>query len=275
LFRAGADLGSDCISIPCGKCMGCRLERSRQWAVRIMHESELYKDNCFITLTYNDDNLPVNGSLDRSVMQLFMKTLRKSIFPRKVRVFYCGEYGDSLLRPHYHAILFNYDFKDKVLWSHRNGENYYISDELSSLWKYVHSVIGDVTFDSAAYVARYCVKKVNGDLANDHYKGRLPEFCQASLKPGIGHDWLVKYGYSDVFNFDEVVVRGVKCKPPRYYDKFLERIDPDRYLLSKENRRLSGLEKADDNSYERLKDKFICQSARFNKLVRSLEVSCE
>ena len=145
--------------------------------------------------------------------------------PQKVRVFYCGEYGDKLGRPHYHAVLFNFDFKDKVYWRTVNDCKYYTSPSLSELWPFGHSTIGAVTFESAAYVARYTTKKITGKDAEAHYKkvdadtGEivkvLPEFCGMSLKPGIGKPWLDKYGKTDVFPYDECVARGARCKPPR------------------------------------------------------------
>ncbi|QGH72127.1 MAG: replication associated protein [Microviridae sp. ctjWc39] len=273
-----ASLAGSFLSLPCGRCMGCRLERSRQWAVRIMHEAQLYEDNCFITLTFDEDNLKKmcpNGSLDRKHMQNFLKRLRQKFGDRKIRTFYCGEYGDDLGRPHYHACLFNLDFTDKLFWKSVNGCRYYTSKSLRDVWTFGHSVVGDLTFDSAAYVARYCTKKVTGDkaLIEDHYKGRLPEFCQASLKPGIGSGWLDRFGASDVFPLDEVVVRGVRCKPPRYYDKRLERDDPIAFEKLKLLRLERAKDKEDDNTHARLLVKEKCQQARFKKLIRTLERS--
>ena len=114
------------IKLPCGQCVGCRLERSRQWAVRCMHEASLYKRNCFITLTYSNEYLPPNMSLVKSDFQKFMKRLRKRC-GSSVRYYYCGEYGENFGRPHYHAILFGFDFKDKVYWrQNTNGDRCYL-----------------------------------------------------------------------------------------------------------------------------------------------------
>jgi hypothetical protein len=276
-FKRGEPcLGFQNLQVPCGKCMGCRLERSRQWAVRCLHEAELYDDNCFITLTFDDRHLKSeceNGSLKKKHMQDFMKRLRKRFSDRKIRSFYCGEYGESLSRPHYHSILFNLDFDDKVYYKTVNGFKYYTSEVLSDLWKFGYSVIGDVTFESAAYVARYCTKKVNGKDADDYYQGRLPEFSQASLKPGIGREWFERFGYTDIFPLDECVVRGVKCKPPRYYDKRLELDNPVLFEQIKLRRAERGEDKACDNSYDRLLVKEKCQQARMKQLVRNLERS--
>lgn len=283
--------------IPCGNCIGCRLERSRQWAVRCVHESQLYEDNCFITLTFSPQGLQKmcpDGSLSRVHVQNFMKRLRRKFSDIRIRVFYCGEYGSKvdelgnhLGRPHYHLILFNFDFFDKQYWKSVNGCRYYTSDVLSDLWSdpdtresYGFCTIGDVTFQSAAYVARYCTKKINGDLADDHYKKVLPsgelitvkpEFAQPSLKPGIAFDWFQQFGMTDIFPRDECVIRGAKCKPPRYYDKLLERTDPVLFEQIKQLRIDRAKEKEEDNTFERLLAKERCQEARIKLLVRNME----
>lgn len=213
------------ITIPCGKCVGCLLERSRQWSVRCVHESSLWDRNCFITLTYDSVNMPVNGSLDLRDVQLFMKRLRKKFGSCKknpIRFFMCGEYGEKLGRPHYHALLFNHDFDDKILHTVRNDNNLYVSATLSELWPYGFASIGSVTPESAAYVARYVMKKVNGVVApND---GKRKEFIVMSRRPGIGTGWFKEFG-SDVYPSDEVIVNGASRKPPRFYDKMLEASD--------------------------------------------------
>ena len=259
------------LSIPCGRCIGCRLERSRQWAVRCMHEASLYEDNSFITLTFSPEHLPADGSLSRKHMQDFLKRLRQRFSDRRIRVFYCGEYGEKLGRPHYHAILFNCEFSDKVYWSTHNANDYFTSSILSQLWPFGFSTIGDVTFESAAYVARYALKKVNGDMAESHYAGRLPEFCQASLKPGIGTDWFKKFGMSDIFPRDECVVNGVISKPPRFYDRLLERKNSDVFSVVKTSRDEKRFCSVDDNTFSRLVAKEKCLSSRMHVLIRSME----
>ena len=107
------------IEVPCGQCIGCRLERSRQWAVRCVHEASLYKNNCFVTLTYSDDKLPSDGSLHFDHFQKFMKRLRRFYDDSRIRFFHCGEYGEQYSRPHYHCCLFNFDFVDKKFWKKR------------------------------------------------------------------------------------------------------------------------------------------------------------
>lgn len=262
------------LSLPCGQCIGCRLERSRQWAMRCLHEASLHDDNCFITLTYDDAHLPVRPSLDYSVFQRFMKRLRKD--RPSTRFYMCGEYGSINWRPHYHACLFNCDFADKELFTTRDGIDLFISDTLSGLWPYGFASVGAVTFESAAYVARYCIKKINGDLAQFHYArsdaaGRyllVPEFCHMSLKPGIGSGWLSKW-HDDVFPHDYVVVNGHKSKPPRYYDRLLGRSDPEVLEQIKCTRTLQGRSHYADNTDRRLQDREVVQAARAALLVRS------
>jgi len=258
-------------SIPCGTCMGCRLEKSRQWATRCMHEASLYEDNCFITLTYNDENLPKDGSLNKKHFQSFMKRLRSTYADTKIRFYGCGEYGDNFSRPHYHACLFNFDFPDKRLWKRSTVDPLYTSDTLERLWGMGFCTIGTLTFDSAAYVARYCTKKVNGKLAADHYAGRLPEFGLMSLKPGIGSGWFEKWK-GDCFPSDYLVTNGHKCKPPRFYDKKLKVEDPYLYEKIKELRQVRrGAKNSDDDTHRRLLDREKCQEARFKQLIRTIE----
>lgn len=257
--------------VPCGQCIGCRLERSRQWAIRCVKEASLYDDNCFLTLTYKDEKLPKDGSLKLEHWQLFFKRLRKR-YGNEIRYFHCGEYGEKFQRPHYHAIVFNHDFKDKELFSNNEGNKIYTSKELESLWDHGYATIGDVNFKSASYVARYCLKKVSGEKKEDHYKGRKPEYTTMSRRPGIGSKWYDKYK-SDVFPSDYMIVNGVKCKPPKFFD----------YLLDKENskmfdavkyerrRRFDDVNIAMDNDSFRLPVKEEVKLAEMKKLKRNYE----
>lgn len=268
------------LSLPCGQCIGCRLERSRQWAMRCMHEASLHEHNSFVTLTYSDENLPAYGSLDYRHYQLFMKRLRKMLPVGGVRFFVGGEYGETTFRPHYHACLFGVGFLDRTLLkTSGSGCKLYTSSTLEKLWPYGMSSIGDVTFESAAYVGRYCVKKVTGKNAKEYYERicpdtgeiyqLMPEFSRCSLKPAIGHEWLRKYK-TDVFPHDYVIVRGKEVKPPKYYDKLLEKSFPDEYELVKFQRELSGRARYEDNTDERLRVKAVVASARLNQYRRDV-----
>lgn len=143
------------LELPCGQCVGCRLERSRQWAMRCLHESSLYERNCFLTLTYSDEFLPFRGQLRYRDFQGFMKRLRK-FASTPLRFFMCGEYGTLNMRPHYHALIFGFDFDDKVPFRLLDsGCRIYNSSRLEKLWYFGASSVGAVTFESAAYTARY------------------------------------------------------------------------------------------------------------------------
>ena len=131
---------TDSFELPCGQCIGCRLEYSRQWAIRCMHEASLYEDNCFITLTYDQDHLPHDRSLNKSHFQKFMKRLRKR-FGGGIRFYHCGEYGERTRRPHYHACIFNFDFSDKKLFKIVNNHRLYTSEQLEELWPFGFSTM--------------------------------------------------------------------------------------------------------------------------------------
>lgn len=249
------------ISIPCGQCVGCRLEHSRQWAMRCLHEKKLHNRSCFITLTYNDDALPEGGSLVKRDLQLFMKRLRKRVGPN-LRFYACGEYGNIGARPHYHVLLFNYDFPDrKRRLGGKPGQELSTSRELDAVWSVDGknlglAVIGEVTFESCAYVARYIMKKVTGDRSDDAYSrvdanGRyfrvLPEFTVMSRRPGIGLGWFAKFG-KETYLHDSVIINGHAVRPPRYYDSKLELTDPDRLAYLKSVRRHKAKLNKHDNT---------------------------
>jgi len=267
------------VVVPCGQCIGCRLERSRQWAVRCVHESSLYDRNCFITLTYSDEYLPRDGSLDVAHFQKFMKRLRKR-FGTNIRFFHCGEYGENFGRPHYHACLFNFDFDDKKLWKECNGNKLYTSEALEKLWPMGISSIGEVNFQTAAYVARYIMKKVNGPNAEEHYlradpdTGEIyslkPEYTTMSRRPGIGKGWLDKFT-SDVYPSDFLVMNGAKMRPPRYYDNQFELVDDKLMSRLKSKRVIEGKKFLDNNTPERLNVREQVQLARLNKLKRTVD----
>lgn len=257
------------LQLPCGQCIGCRLERSRQWAMRCMHEAKCHDKNAFVTLTYSDEHLPENGSLRYDDYQRFMKRVRKAFEPSTIRFFMCGEYGDNLGRPHYHACLFGIDFEDKKYWrTTESGSKSYRSELLERLWPAGASEIGDVNFESAGYIARYCVKKVTGDMAEHWYGDKVPEFCQASRRPGLGRPFLEKFG-SDIYPHDHVIVRGKEVKPPKYYDKIFKKESPDVFEDLQARREAKGRSNWKDNTPERLAVKEIVQKAQARQLKRN------
>jgi len=268
------------LSLPCGQCVGCRLERSRQWAIRCMHEAQMHTQNCFITLTYDDNHLPSDRSLHYRDFQLFIKRLRKRYSGRRIRYYMAGEYGENFGRPHWHACIFGLDFDDKKLWKRTSANSQlYRSADLELLWPFGYSSIGDVTFESAAYVARYIMKKVTGKNAAEHYQeidpdtgeitNRTPEFTKMSLKPGIGYEWYKQYT-SDVYPHDYVIIRGKKVKPPKFYDKKYKIDNPfefDELLYIREK---SAKLRHEDNTLERLAVKEQVAKAKLQKLKRNL-----
>ncbi len=266
------------MTVPCGQCTGCRLERARQWAVRCVHEASLHDDNCFISLTYSDEALPAYGSLVKSDFQKFIKRMRKRF---SFRYFHCGEYGEDTRRPHYHALLFGFDFPDKVPWRKSKGYDIWRSPILEELWSHGNSEIGSATFESAAYVARYCVKTLQnlrfrkGDRASylealDREYSRLdvetgelvlvaPEYVTMSRRPGIGSRWFEEFG-AEVFPSDEVIVRGKSCKPPRFYDKLLAALSPEEALDVQRAR--NRARSREDETPARLRVREVCADAR-------------
>ncbi|WNK13985.1 MAG: replication initiator protein [Microvirus sp.] len=244
------------LELRCGRCIGCRLSRAQMWSVRCVHEAQMHENSIFVTLTYSDEFLP-GPSLLYVDYQLFMKRLRESVGP--VRFFMCGEYGEENLRPHFHALLFGVDFEDRK----SIGSNLYTSATLEKIWGKGHCPFGSVTKDSAAYVARYSVKKVNGEAAKDHYSrvdsrtGEIvdcvPEFGRMSLRPGIGYTWFAKY-WRDVYAArDGVVVDGTTVTAPRYYDDKLCDFAGDLIDDKKYERYLRSLEyDVEESSLERL-----------------------
>lgn len=265
------------LKIPCGQCVGCRLERSRQWAIRCVHEASLYEHNSFITLTYDDENLPSDRSLHVEHFQKFMKRLRKR-FGQNIRFYHCGEYGEQTFRPHYHACLFNINFHDKKLWSQKNGNNLYNSEILSKLWPFGYAVIGDVTFESAAYVARYIMKKINGKNAQQHYErvnfetGEIyqlkPEYTTMSRRPGIAGEWFQKFK-TDIYPKDFLTINGKKMRPPRYYDRQFELLYPTDLEKIKSRRKIKAKKHLTNNSKERLLVREELTKIKVAKLCRS------
>ena len=264
------------LRIPCGQCIGCRLRRSQEWATRCVHEASQHKENTFLTLTY--ERVPYGGTLVKRHLQLFMKRLRKSQPARKIRFFAVGEYGEQLKRPHYHLLLFNYWPQDSEFLKEINGYKYYVAGSLSKLWRYGFHMAGHVSFDSAAYCARYCTKKITGPGAEEHYETvveetgeviqREPEFAVMSRRPGIAAEWYARYRDS-VFPHDDVVVKGRQIKPPRYYDKLFQLEDECGFSKVKQLRVQRATE-SEDSSTQRLRDREKCTEARLKLKSRKI-----
>jgi len=294
VFKRPASGAPEKLEVACGQCLGCRLDRTLMWAMRITHEASLHVDlygNSFITLTYRDKSectkeqlkkgqfVPDDYSLNRQHFQKFIKRLRKH-YPQKIRYFHCGEYGDETLRPHYHAALFNISFPDQCLYSDDEGICTYYSPTLQKLWPYGFSTIGELNFDTASYIAGYILKKINGKQAEETYLRSdeygvcfwvRPPYVTMSLKPGIGKDFYDKYK-SDFFPSDESPVpgKGIINKVPRYYETILKKENPDELEMVKQMRKRFIMAHAADFTPERLMDKYQVAKAKQCSKTREL-----
>lgn len=265
-----------------------------------MHEAQLHEENSFVTLTYDEAHLPYGGTLVKKHFVDFMKRLRRPYAARKVRYLMCGEYGDACRicrrperrcicpgyipgpgRPHYHALLFGLSFGDRTPYEYAvDGSELWTSETLSRLWPFGFHTVGALTFESAAYVARYCMKKVNGDPAEEHYTITLPdsgeiirlepEYATRSLKPAIAKDWYGKFS-TDVYPDDFVVMRGKKMKPPKYYDKLHELHHPEAHAEIKRERTRYAATQKTNATPERLAVREKVTRARMSQTKRSLE----
>ena len=264
---------------PCGTCIDCRLDYSRQWAIRCIHEAQMHDENCFLTLTYNDDNIPHSGSVKREELTNFMKRLRRDIEPKKVRFFGCGEYGKKYDRPHYHLCLFGYDFPDKEIHKTEfrrkgNPDILYISKMLGAIWKKGFHTIGELNYKTAGYVARYVTKKHMGKWSNFMYDGIEPEFAlmsrgQKGGNGGIGKSWFDKY-WTDCYPKDFIVINGKKQKPPKYYDTLIERKNLRMWQHVKAMRELHAFKTLPESS-KRLFEKDKYRKRITQRLERKLE----
>ena len=268
------------IHVGCGQCIGCRLNRARQWGVRGMHEAQMHKDSCFLTLTYDDEHVPWSSDSGEQTLvgkdlQDFMKRLRDKLGYIPLRYISCGEYGEETHRPHYHMLLYGFNPDDKFLYKiSGRGDKYYNSPFLDSVWKHGHVVIGDVNFRTCAYVGRYVTKKLNGEQGEIEYEYKQKPFIHASNRPGIGATWFDKY-YTDIYPYDECVVDldGNKriIPPPEYYDDLYERIDPEGMKEIKMRRRKKA-EKFEDQVFtDRLTFKELYKLKTLENIRREIE----
>jgi len=245
-----------------------------------MHETQFHEANTFLTLTLEDEHLPANGSLELDVMQKFWKRYRRAIEPDQISIFYSGEYGEERRRPHYHAIVFGHDFADKTHWKETAHGHLWKSAQLEALWGKGYCSIGAVTFESAAYVARYTVKKITGDLADKHYENIdadgvihkiVPEFAHMSRRPAIGKRWFEAFK-GDLYPSDTVVMRGHEQKVPRYYDKLFDLVNPRQLQKIKHGRiaKASTRRAKRESTPERLRVRETVKKAQIRSLKRRI-----
>lgn len=191
--------------VPCGKCMACRVKRTQEWATRLLHESTYYKENTFLTLTYNDEYLPGDMSLRKEEVQLFMKRLRKRIEPDLIKFYAAGEYGEENKRPHYHFILFGIGLKKK--------------DVMEKAWSKGFIYVEEVNAMTCRYVTAYVQKKLSGPMARKEYGDKQPPFQLASR--GLGKRWAVD-NLEYLNKYKGITVKGKRVGIPRYYTKVVD-----------------------------------------------------
>lgn len=275
--------GAALLELKCGSCIGCRAETAKNWGMRCMHEKQMHTASCFITLTYNDEHLPENSQLVYRDWQLFAYKLRNY---HPFRFYMGGEYGsaNNTERPHFHAALFGIDFPDReYLKTSPSGAPIYTSETLAKIWGKGFASVGELTYESANYIARYIMKKRTGKHAKEHYKrvnlttGEIyyltPEFNKMSLKPGIGANWFKKYRedvYKGRFHF-KVNLNGRDHTPPRYYAKLLEKESPIAWDAIKNELTIKAANYAatGETTTKRLRDKETVQTAKMAFLKRN------
>lgn len=260
------------LSLACGQCIGCRLEKQRNWAIRATHEAQMHDKNCFLTLTYSDADLPTDRSLDVQHWQKFAKRVRKNVGP--FRFLHCGEYGPVNLRPHYHALIFGLDFtEDSIPLAGRNpGHELRVSAQLTKLWPHGFHTVGPITSATTNYVASYTVKKVTGPAKETAYQrvhastGECwdvkPEYATMSRNKGLGHSWFQKF-HDDVYPSNFVVFNAQPVTPPPYYDQLLANDDPTLASKMIQQRRQHTKENAWNHTTERL---FVRETVAKSKL---------
>lgn len=271
IIGSGADFPSLAKSdnyklVPCGQCMNCRIAKSKTWACRNVLENLDSEQSCFVTLTYAPGFVPIvnhytgevgrgdKGIVDQGEIiqnltlwpedvQKFIKRLRRRYEyheGKKLRYYYAGEYGPKTLRPHYHLLLYNYIPSDLEFWKTHNGQNWFLSKELAEIWGMGFVSIGILTYQSAAYVARYTTKKLYGDEGKQRQRelGLIPEFSRMSLKPGIGAKYYEE-NKDNIYKFDKIILPGERArvvKPPKYYDDKYKEENPYEWGIIKAER---------------------------------------
>lgn len=307
---------------PCGQCIGCRFDTEQDWAVRLTLESEMYEENCFLTLTLNPENLPKDGSVHTETLTKFVKDLRNHLTnnqlfgceTRQIKYFGCGEYGEickncglslpicskrgckhfipTIGRPHYHIIILNYDFPDKELLHsgqrkqintrgyevykrQKGSHDLFTSETLDKIWRKGWATIQGVGYESAAYVARYVLKKINGANAKNHYGTKKPEFAimsrgnRTNPAAGIGKTWFDRY-IRDVYPKDYITINGIRFRPPRYFDQLMEKHNHVEMYEIKQRRRKASQEEYPDSTFRQKQKEDYRKRITEKKLERSI-----
>ena len=282
------------IDIPCGKCVGCRIDYSRSWATRCILEAQYHSRSMFLTITYDDDNVPHSCypdletgeikdilTLSSKDFTLFIKRLRyyySERFNKEFRFFACGEYGSTTLRPHYHAIIFGLELDDlkEVKQSH-TGFPLYQSDLVDKAWNKGFVLLSDNTWETSAYTARYIMKKQKGEGSSVYEEFNIePEFVRMSRMPGIAKQYYDDHKH-DIYKHDEIILQNGKVvKPPKYFDDMYSKEFPEIFEEVR-NKRIEAAKVSDDtkeklygDKYKRLEREEIAKQSQVSKLIREL-----
>lgn len=271
------------ITLSCGKCIGCRVNDTRDLATRMMNEVSMHEHNQFLTLTIDDSYMNSNQSLVKSDFCNFMKRLRKyyqSKFSiQGIRFTMCGEYGELTYRPHYHAVIYNLPIPDLEHYTTSKGNKLYTSKIIEQIWQMGNVLVGNVTEQTCQYVTGYLKKgQMNEEWETDElivdretgeFEPRLPPYRQSSNRPGIGHDWYQKYK-SDCFPSDFIVLNGQKLTIPKYYSRLKKREDEVEYenILSKRKEKMCTPQHRENTSLKRLEVRKKVQLAKSKNYYR-------
>lgn len=219
--------GDGLLTVACGQCMGCLVDKRRAWKVRGACEAQMHETSSFVTVTFSDDFLPYPPEVNVRTLQLLIKRLRKAT-GADLRYLACGEYGERDHRPHYHLCLFGFDFgEDRYPWStSAKGYVQYRSPTLEKVWPFGHSTISQFDPTTAEYTAGYITKSNKPKLewldVSSGETGKLHrEFLLSSRRPALGLSWLQKF-YPEVLANDRVVINGTPHTVPPYFWRKLQ-----------------------------------------------------
>ena len=272
VFKKSLGIPSQEIKIACGQCYGCRLESSRIWALRCLHESKIHDYNEYITLTYDEESLQKLKYPDSTEMEHLKKFWKKLRKKNNIRYYACSEYGEETGRPHYHAIVFGLKLDDKKYYKTVDNYKLYNSAYLNRTWGHGNVIIGNVTFESCAYVARYVMKKWKSRTQYEldkHYErinketGEVyqiePEKQYMSRRPGIGTGYYKKFkeDFYQAGTDGRISIRGgIKTKPPSFYDSKYELESNTKFRIIesiKQQRRFEAEQDSANNTPSRLR----------------------
>lgn len=251
---------NEVFEFPCRKCIPCRANQASEKATRAWHESQMFEESIFLTLTYKD---PAPDRLIYRDFQLFMKRLRKTRPGTVISYLVTGEYGPTTKRPHWHILIFGYSPKNKVeLRKNPNGDTLYSSPEIEKLWPLGSHDFGEVTLMSANYVARYALKKLDHGKDQDH---DFHPIHKTGSKHALGKTWIQKY-WKQTFAHGYVLSPENKRLPiPRYYEEWFKKTHFNDYLLyvteQKRLRRIKAEQQLAKEEYEYQIDFFNNQHA--------------